>query len=519
MIFPFLALSFWEPEDDNMMTKKVVVQWVGLIGDLFIRALKAIVLPLVFFNVMLSVVDMMAAQRASVVGLKTIVLYTFTTFVASVIGLISVLGFKSTFTQGAFEEVMPPFVSFQCSAEDTFITEMDDGSLMCSMDAEEEDSMFVIDDVSGYFVQTSGAFAQLSMSDTLYDGVFMKLITDNITSAFKDGNFASVVIFAIVAGCALGRVLYTTMNGDAERSTLVMFIRELNDVLLKMINWVILITPFAVLSLIAQAVGSQSDLSGAFKNVGYLIISLLSGFAAHFIIVDVLLLGIVTRKNPFAYLSHIVPAQMTALACASSAATLPVTMRCVKASGMVPDTVRNFVCPLGATINMDGSGKVLFFLYLYHDLTICLASIAAIYFPGACIWLAVLNGINPNFGQFILLIILSTIGSAGAAPVPSSGLVLVITAYNTVFGKVGTPDGFEFIVAIDWFVDRVITALNITGDTVVSRVIASTTDLSDDTTRSDSSTDEGVPASSDGETPPAPLAPREVRNSEIEQYI
>ena len=245
------------------------------------------------------------------VGLKTIVLYTFTTFVASVIGLITVLGFKSTFTEGSFEEDWPPYVQFQCSAENSFITEVD-GSLMCSTDAPEESSTFVIDDIAGLFVQSSGAFAQLSMSDTLYEGVFMKLITDNITASLQDGNFASVVIFAIIAGSALGRMLYTTMDGVTERSTLVTFIQEVNEVLLKMINWVIMITPFAVLSLIAQAVGTQSDLSGAFKNVGYLVISLLVGFAAHFIIVDIVMLGVITRTNPLNYLGHIVPAQMTA---------------------------------------------------------------------------------------------------------------------------------------------------------------------------------------------------------------
>ena len=214
------------------------------------------------------------------------------------------------------------------------------------------------------------------------------------------------------------------------------------------------LTPFAVFSLITNAIGSQEDLSGAFKNVGYLIAANLIGFIAHFFITDVGIFYLVTRKNPFTYLKHIVPAQMTAFACASSAATLPVTLRCVKASGMVPDEIRNFVCPLGATINMDGS---------------------AIYFPCACVWLAYLNGEDLNFGSYIMLIILATVGSAGAAPVPSSGLVLVITAYNTVFGTTGVPNGFEFVVAIDWFLDRFVTVLNVTGDTVISRVIASRT--------------------------------------------
>ncbi len=221
------------------------------------------------------------------------------------------------------------------------------------------------------------------------------------------------------------------------------------------------VTPFAVFSLIANAIGSQEDLSGTFANVGYLIAANLVGFIAHFFVVDVAFFYLMTRENPFPYLRQIIPAQMTAFACASSAATLPVTLRCVKATGRVPDDIRNFACPLGATINMDGS---------------------AIYFPCACIWLAILNGITPNAGSYILLIILSTVGSAGAAPVPSSGLVLVITAYNTVFGTSGVPNGFEFIVAIDWFLDRFITALNVTGDTVVCGIVAARTPWEEDET-------------------------------------
>jgi Na+/H+-dicarboxylate symporter len=115
------------------------------------------------------------------------------------------------------------------------------------------------------------------------------------------------------------------------------------------------VTPFAVLSLIAQAIGSQEDLASAFSNVGYLIAANLVGFIAHFLITDVGIHFLLTRKNPLPYLKLMVPAQTTALACASSAATLPVTLRCVKATNQVPDDIRTFVLPLGATINMDGS--------------------------------------------------------------------------------------------------------------------------------------------------------------------
>lgn len=103
---------------------------------------------------------------------------------------------------------------------------------------------------------------------------------------------------------------------------------------------------------------------------------------------------------------------------------------------------------------------------------------SAIYFPCACVWLAILNGIKPNAGHYILLVVIATIGSAGTAPVPASGLVLIVTAYNTVFGTSGVPEGFSYVVAIDFFLDRLITVVNVTGDAGVCGMISKLCGLS-----------------------------------------
>jgi len=442
-----------------------------LIGDLFIRCLKAVVLPLVFCNVAVSIVDMMMQGRASSVGWKTIGLYLCTTLIASIVGLISVLMFKNSFTTGIYEDQSQAFVSLGCTMEGSLLMESEvDGSVQCVADANMTSpyAHFELLDLTGSWARADGAsFADLSMSDTVYSGVFLKLITDNIFFSFVDGNFASVIIFAIVFGIALGKIFFEQQlekqHANSTQQTQAEFVVEfftgIGEILLRMINWIIAVTPFAVCSLIANAVGSQSDLGGAFSNVGLMVLANLVGYILHFVFTDILLHWALTRKNPLSYLRFIIPAQTTALACASSAATLPVTLRCVKASKQVPDDIRTFVLPLGATINMDGS---------------------AIYFPIACIWLAILNGEDVNAASYILLIILSTIGSAGAAPVPASGLVLVITAYNTVFNSTGVPSGFEFVVAVDWFLDRCITALNVTGDTVVAHIVSCRTDWDPD---------------------------------------
>ena len=445
-----LGLSFWDPDDAE--DKAVAIKWIGLIGDMFIRALKAVVLPLVFVNVILSVVDMMSVGRASSIGWKTIGLYILTTLMASIIGLVSILCFKSLFDVGSFEDSVSGKIQLGCEEEGSYFSHGVDGSVVCTANLTESmTDYFFITDVDGTFVKTSsGPRNDISLSDTIYDGVFTKLITDNIFDSFVGANFAAVVLFAIVFGAALGRVMQKKKM-DESQSIFVGFLKEIDAVLLTLINWIIMITPFAVLSLIASAVGKQSDLKDSFSNVGYLVVATLFGMIAHVFITYIGLFALLTKSNPFTYLRFLLPAQTTAFACASSAATIPVTLRCVKDSGRVPEAIAKFVIPMGATINMDGG---------------------AIYFPCACIWLAILNGMKPNFGNYLLLIVLATVGSAGTAPVPSASLVLIITAYNTVFGTTGTPDGFSFILAIDWFMDRCRTCVNVTGDGVVTGMVA-----------------------------------------------
>jgi solute carrier family 1 (neutral amino acid transporter) protein 5 len=448
-----LGFSFWEPDDAD--TKAKLLKWIGLIGDLFIRSLKCVVLPLIFVNVVMAVVDMMRVGKAGSVGWKALLLYLTSTVFASAIGVISILIYKGLFKVGDFDDIGPAMVSLGCNAEDSFLAEMKNGTLMCTSEYMEGDANteFNIVDITGSFVTSSGGVSdEISLSDTVYDGVFTKLVTSNITGAFVEANFAAVVLFAVVFGVALSRVLDKRKGKDAQGINFILeLFKELDGVLTCMINWIITITPFAVWSLITNAVGTQENLEDAFANVGYLVAAVLTGMISHVIIFHCGVFFLVTKTNPFVYMRFMAPAQTMAFACASSAATIPMTLKSVRSTGRVPDSIMRFVVPLGATVNMDGS---------------------AIYFPCACIWLAVLNDIEINASHFILLVIISTIGSAGTAPVPSAGLVLVITAYNTVFNTTGTPDGFPFIVAIDWFLDRCQTVVNVTGDGIVCGMVS-----------------------------------------------
>lgn len=225
--------------------------------------------------------------------------------IASIIGLIAVLSMKGLFREGDVAIRPDATVRLGCNAAGTFLTELEDSSVVCT-DQEDEASSFLIYDLNGHFVQSSGGINDnVSLSDTVYEGVFTKLVTDNIVGAFAETNFAAVVFFAVVMGVALAQVHFKK-EGE-ERNYFLPFLAELDSCFLTIIHWVIMVTPFAVLSLIASAIGSQEDLIDSFTNVAYLVVACIFGFIMQFLVVHVGLFGFVTRSNPFRYLCCIIP--------------------------------------------------------------------------------------------------------------------------------------------------------------------------------------------------------------------
>jgi Na+/H+-dicarboxylate symporter len=238
-----IGLSFWEPDD--MEDKSKTLKWLGLMGDLFIRSLKCIVLPLVFVNVIISVMEMMKVGKASSIGWKTIGLYLLTTICAAILGIITTLSLKGLYETGSFEVRGPAMISLACNEDGSFMSEGDNGALTCSSNYTDDSTIkFVIDDITGAFSRkTSGAKDDISLSDTVYNGIFTKLITSNIIGAFAEANFAAVVIFAIVFGCALSRVVAKASGNGPDQSYILGFLKELDGILITIINWIISLTP------------------------------------------------------------------------------------------------------------------------------------------------------------------------------------------------------------------------------------------------------------------------------------
>jgi len=186
----------------------------------------------------------MEIGRAGSIGWKTIGLYLLTTAMASVLGILSIVSFKGQFEEGSLSEDVEATVRLECNAPDTFLTETEDGSVVCAADTGES-SEFLIEDLTASFVKTSSSVrSDISLSDTIYDGVFRKLVTDNIIESFNSANFAAVVFFAIAFGVALSQVLAKRKEGPSEKGFVMGLFKELDAVFITIINWIIACTPY-----------------------------------------------------------------------------------------------------------------------------------------------------------------------------------------------------------------------------------------------------------------------------------
>ena len=199
-----IGLAYWTPEDPQ--AKETALLWIGLLGDLFLRALKCVILPLVFCSITISVMDMLALGKAGTMVAVTIGLYIFTTICAVCFAILSSLAYSSKYVvaEDTTGEAIPPEVRLACSVDDamnptSFLTEMNDGSVMCAAGEATSESLFLMEDVNGYYATSADAkgVTQLSLSESLYQGLFMQLIGPNMVGLFTDNNFLGVIVLGV----------------------------------------------------------------------------------------------------------------------------------------------------------------------------------------------------------------------------------------------------------------------------------------------------------------------------------
>ena len=359
-----------------------------VIGSAFISFLKMLVVPLVFASIYIAILGLGSLEHLKRIGLRTISFYVLTTAMAVLVAI---------------------------TAMNIFAI----GEAVSS---------------AGLNYEKAATIAPFSFSSMI-----LSFIPSNIFTALSNGSMMQIIVFAILFGVA------SLFLKSTEQKLMFDFFTAVSNAMLKMAEWVILMTPIGVFSLISYVIAEQGIdvVMGLWKYI----LVVVGVIIFHAIITLPSILAIFGKVNPFRYLSDVREAPIMAFSTASSAATLPVSMRVVEEMGEVDPKTASFVLPLGATVSMDGT---------------------AAYLSVAVLYIANLAGVALSFGDQLLLGVTVVALSVGVAALPSASLVMMVVILN----QIGLPiEYIALIVAVDRILDMFRTSLNVTSDLVVTKII------------------------------------------------
>lgn len=290
---------------------------------------------------------------------------------------------------------------------------------------------------SGLEMEATGS-GELREAPPLVD-VFTGMIPSNIFDAMASGSMLQVIAFSLLLGIAL------TLSGKAGERILEIF-NQLNTVVLQMVWLIMRLAPYGVFALVANTFATQG-FSAILPLSKYFILVILA-LLLQAVLTYPILLKTLSGLSPLEFVRRMREAQIFAFSTASSNATIPVTLRTVENRLGVPNSIASFTVPLGATINMDGT---------------------AIMQGVATVFIAQAYGLNLTPPDLLMVILTATLASIGTAGVPGVGLIML----SMVLTQVNLPvEGIALIIGIDRLLDMLRTAVNITGDAMVTCVIA-----------------------------------------------
>ena len=388
---------------------KFVLDWINPFGTIFVKLLKLIAIPLILASLIKGISDLKDISKFRDIGLRTIAIYIVTTVTAITIGLVLV-------------NVVQP----------------GDG-------VSEEN----INRLTETYAGDSGVQSKIAEAGRQKESgplqFLVDMVPDNAFNAFSNnGLMLHVIFFTILFGISM--LLICEKNAKPLKD----LFDSLNDVVLKMVDLIMLIAPYAVFALLANVVVTSGDpdlLVALVKYALTVVVGLLLMIVFYMVIV-----GVYTRKNPLWFLNKISPAQLLAFSTSSSAATLPVTIDRVEEHIGVDKEVSSFVLPVGATINMDGTS-------LYQGV--------------AAVFIAQALAFDLSFADQLTIVLTALLASIGSAAVPGAGMVMLVIVLESVgFPADRLAIGLALIFAVDRPLDMCRTVVNVTGDATVSMMVA-----------------------------------------------
>ena len=384
-----------------------VNDWIKPFGSIFIKLLKMIAIPLILASLIKGIADLQDISKFSKIGGRTIITYVITTIIAITVGLSVV-------------HIINPGHKI----------------------SQETLSELVSDQQSSASVKIEAAQSQKSSGPLQF---IEDMVPSNVFEAFSTNKLMlQVIFFAVFFGICL------LLIKKEQARPITDFFVGINEVILKMVDLIMLYAPYGVFALMASLVVETTN-PDLFVALAYYAFTVLLGL---FLVVCIYLLIIkfVIGRSPLQFLAGIGPAQLVAFSTSSSAATLPVTMERVEEHLGVEKEVTSFVCPVGATINMDGTS-------LYQG-------VAAVFISQAL-------GFDLSFGMILTILLTSLLASIGSAAVPGAGVIMLIIVLEAIgFPPDKLTFGIAMIIAVDRPLDMCRTVVNVTGDAMVAMFVA-----------------------------------------------
>ncbi len=355
-------------------------------GKVFINALKLLVVPLVFISLVCGVCSSSSGSQLGRVGLKTFCLYLGTTAVAVTIAL-------------TLANVTQPGEGAELGSAESY---------------------------------TVGS------PPTLVE-VLTGMVPSNAIQAMAKANMLQVIVFALLFGLA---IKHSGAAGERVRD----IFSDLNHVVMSMVNLVMSFAPYGVFCLVATVFAQ--------KGIGFIVplllyvVTVVIALAIHGGGTYSLILVWLAKVNPLRFYKKMYPAMIFAFSTASSAATMPITLRLVQRAVGVKNSIAAFTVPMGATINMDG--------------TAIMQGVATVFIAGA-------YGIDLTLADYLAVIATATLASVGTAAVPGAGMITL----SMVLIQVGLPaEAIGLILGVDRILDMMRTAVNVTGDAAITTAVA-----------------------------------------------
>jgi len=379
-------------------TANTISAWLILPGNIFLTIIQMIVIPLVLASVIRGIAASGSTEQLKSTGVRLVAYFLFTTTVAITIGIAA----SSLVQPGKYVD----------------------------------NTQFAPDTEELAEIESNIADQQLDIAEL--PNAFVSILPDNPFSAAVEMNMLQIVLFSIILGLAL-------VSLQPEKSKPILeLLGSLQSVVMRIVSWVMRLAPYAVFGFIAQ-VTMQTGLE-TLLGIGVYVLTILGGLMA-LMVFYLIIVGVVGRISPWRFLRAVRPVQLLAFSTNSSVAVMPLTMKTAEEKLNVRPSIAQFIIPIGATVNMDGTA-------LFHG--------------AATLFLTQVYGIEVGVGMLLALVATAIGASIGTPATPGVGIIIL----SVVLSSVGVPlEGIALLVGVDRVLELFRTATNVTGDLVASVVI------------------------------------------------